>query len=366
MAVRLNYSFDPGAEIAQPEGPHLDSPLFLMLSAIEAEGSIGGAARILEMSYRHVWGFLKKQEAAYGQRLLAEARGQGARLTPFGERLLWAERRVIARFLPAAENLASALDSALLQAIDSGLAAVPVCASHDLLFGALRERVRQEARVLLDVSFEGSSVALHRLNEGSCRLAGIHLPLGDERLCRRGSAVHRGLGRMLRLGDHKLIRFASRDQGMMVARGNPLGVRSLGDLAGTSVRFVNRAAGSGTRLLFDDLLAVSGVEPAAINGYATAERTHLSVAASVAAGSADCGFGLRAAAARFGLDFLPMVIEQYFVVCRKPDLESDAVRAVRNVLGSQEFRAIARSLPGYDADRAGEIVSLRRTLPWYK
>lgn len=367
MSVTLDYRFVTGAAEALPGGVlQLQNPLLAMLDAIHMHGSIGKAATQLELSYRHLWGELKRHEAAFGQALIIGGQGRAAQLSAFGERLLWAEKRILARLLPQAESLAGQLDRELLLAVDPGLRLLPACASHDLLFSGLRDALLRDARVLLDVDYVGSTQALERLNAGACTLAGIHLPLDDDRLCRRGSRIHSALGRELRLGAHKLIRFARREQGLIVAPGNPLGLNTLNDLARPGVVFVNRLPGSGTRLIFDELLVRAGVWPADIAGYATEEHTHLSVAASVAAGSASCGFGLRAAADRFGLGFVPLAHEQYFLVCLKDALETPAMQAVLDLLRGGDFRRFVEAVPGYDAEAAGEIVSLRRTLPWYK
>ncbi|NMG75387.1 substrate-binding domain-containing protein [Aromatoleum diolicum] len=367
MSVTLDYRFVAGAADVRPGGAlQLQNPLLAMLDAIHAQGSIGKAATQLNLSYRHLWGELKRHEAAFGQALITGGQGRAAQLSAFGERLLWAEKRILARLLPQAESLAGQIDRELLLAVDPGLQLLPTCASHDLLFGALREALLRDARVLLDVEYVGSTQALERLNAGACALAGIHLPLDDEHLCRRGSRIHAALGRELRLGTHKLIRVARREQGLMVAAGNPLGLSTLNDLARPGVVFVNRLQGSGTRLIFDELLVRAGVWSADIAGYASGEHTHLSVAANVAAGAANCGFGLRAAADRFGLGFVPLAHEQYFLVCIKDVLETPAMQAVLAALRGAAFRRQAAAVPGYDAEAAGEIVSLRRTLPWYK
>ncbi|MBK7899042.1 MAG: helix-turn-helix transcriptional regulator [Azonexus sp.] len=367
MGVHLNYRFEPGsAAIPGEEGLQLENPLFRILAAVREGGSISCAAKTLGLSYRYVWGFLKEQETALGRPLLAGRAGQSARLSEFGERLVWAERRAHARLMPRAEELAAQLDNELLLAVKPELRPLLVSTSHDLLFSALRDRVRQRAEVLLEFEYLGSAKALDRLNRGECALAGVHMPLNDLHLCQRGSVVHSRIGRRLKLGDHKLIRFATRSQGFMVSRGNPLGIRSVGDLRRPGVHFVNRQAGSGTRVLFDEFLVQHGVPGMAIEGYGDVETTHLAVAACVAAGVANCGFGLKAAAARFGLGFVPMVDEQFFLVCHKPVLDSAPLQAILEVLRSAEFRSLAATVPGYAADEAGQIISLRRTLPWYK
>jgi putative molybdopterin biosynthesis protein len=367
MSIKLNYSFfSETSPVAPYREIQLHNPLFAMLAAVRDEGSIGKAASALNLSYRYLWGFLKKQEAVFGQSLLAGRQGQSARLSDFGERLFWAEKKMRARFLPEAESLAAKLDLELSLAVEPDLTLLLAFASHDLLFPALRDCLKRESRVLLDVSYVGSARALEKLNEGACLLAGIHLPLGDERLCRRGSVIHLGLGPQLRLGDTKLIRFATREQGLIIPSGNPLGLSGLPDVERTGVVFVNRPAGSGTRLLLDELLFLAGISSNRIVGYATEEATHLSVAASIAAGNANCGFGLRAAAECFGLDFLPVTSEQYFLVCCKAALETEAMQAVLKILLSDHFRQLADSIPGYGTQGSGEIVSLRATLPWYK
>lgn len=367
MSVNLSFDFESELPATAPYGAaQLDNPFFRILAAIRDEGSIGRAADRLGLSYRHVWGFLKKQEAAFGRELLAGAPGQAARLSELGERLVRAEQRMLARHLPAAEALAAKLDTEILLALEPDLRRVAFCASHDLLFGALRDRVRRAGRVLLDLDVHDGAVALERLNLGACLLAGVHLPVDEADLGRRGAPVHAAIGRHLRLGEHKLIRFANREQGLIVAAGNPLNIRSIADLRREDLRFINRPTASGTRLLIDELLARERLAPAMIRGYDEEEGTHFAVAARIADGAADCGVGLRAAARRFALGYVPLLDETYFVVCRTPDLETSEVRAVIEILRSENFRKLAADLPGYDAADAGEIVSLRRTLPWYR
>lgn len=367
MSVRLSYRFSAGHPDARPGATApLDNALFQLLAALDEAGSIGSAAQRLGLSYRHLWGKLKQHEAELGAELVRVEPGRPARLSELGSRLLWAERRTLARLLPGAEALAAKLDQALQLALQPQLEAVAVAASHDLLFATLRDQLRRDARFLLDIDYVGSSTALERLNRGECLMAGAHLPVDDPWLCRRGSGIHAAFGRQLRLGEHKMIRFATRQQGLMVTAGNPLGIASVADLARPGLRFAQRQAGSGTQLLVHELLQRHGLAADAIAGDGNAEWTHLSVAACVAAGAADCGFGLRAAADRYGLDFVPAVDETYFVVCRKAALQGEALEAVMDGLRSDAFRAAARALPGYSADDAGAVVSLRRTLPWYR
>jgi putative molybdopterin biosynthesis protein len=368
MPVSFSYQFDGSSRSSPFFGEQMPfaNPLFGILAAIREEGSITRAAERLGLSYRYVWGYLKKQEEDLGQKLLASGQGASARLSDFGERLLWSERRVLARMAPVAEGMANKLDNELLLATRPALMPLRIAASHDLLFGALREQLMRQGNLLLDADYVGSVEALEQLNSGDCTLAGIHFPVDLPHLCQRGSGLHAQLGRQLRLGDHKLISMAVREQGLIVPTGNPLDLYDVYDLVRPEIRFVNRQSGSGTRILLDELLRFHRVEPQEIAGYRTEEPTHLAVAASIAAGAANCGFGLRAAAEQFGLGFVPMLWEQYFIVCRKHELESPPVQALIEALQAVEVPESVANVPGYSVAEAGQIISLRRTLPWYK
>jgi len=359
VAVELAYEF---ASTAAAASDHLVNPLFSVLSAIRTEGSIASAARVLGQSYRHLWGYLKRQEERLGRPLIHWDKGRAARLTPFAEKLLWAEAGIRARLAPQIENLATEIGRELTVAFNDSVAIAEVVASHDLALPGLR-KLCQQAGLLLDIRFAGSLEALAALRHGRCAFAGIHLPLGRPELAARGSAPHRAFGPWLRTGREKLIRVARRTQGLFVAAGNPLGIRELDDLP--RVRFVNRATGTGTRVLLDQLLAEREIDPTAIRGYGEAESTHLSVATRIASGAADAGFGIEAAARQRGLDFVPLVAEDYFFACSADTVDTPTAVQLRETLASEGWRKLLATLPGYAADRSGEVVSLRRTLPWY-
>ena len=124
------------------------------------------------------------------------------------------------------------------------------------------------------------------------------------------------------------------------------------------MRFVNRQRGSATRLLIDRHLEAEGIAPAALAGYATEEYTHAAVAATVASGGADAGFGLRAAAAEYGLAFVPLVRERYVIAVRVTDVEKSAVSALIDALRGPLLGRIVSRLPGYRAPAAGTIVGV--------
>ncbi len=160
------------------------------------------------------------------------------------------------------------------------------------------------------------------------------------------------------LGDKpvRIVTFAHREQGLMVAPGNPLHVESLDDLP--RLRYVNRQPGAGTRVLLDYELAQRGIDPAAVNGYEREEYTHLAVAAAVASGSADAGMGIRSAALALNLDFIPVARERYDLVIPAEFVDLPMIRHVLALLADDEFRAAVAAQPGYDVTAMGQVVPL--------
>jgi molybdate-binding protein len=135
-------------------------------------------------------------------------------------------------------------------------------------------------------------------------------------------------------------------------------VHSFADVARKGLRFVNRQRGSGTRVLIDRLLLDEGVEPATLVGYANEEFTHAAVAATVASGAADAGFGLRAAAAEHGLAFVPRVREHYYLAVRAKSLTTTEVARLLEALQGVAFARIVGRLPGYQCAGAGTVLAL--------
>jgi putative molybdopterin biosynthesis protein len=152
-----------------------------------------------------------------------------------------------------------------------------------------------------------------------------------------------------------LVHFAQREQGLMVAPGNPLGLSGVADLARTGARFVNRQKDAGTRMLFDLLLARAGIAAEAIAGYERLEFTHVAAAALVADGSADAALGIRAAAVALGCDFIALAHEPYELALPAAALDEPRIAVVLEALRSPGLRAQIDALPGYDARAAGTI-----------
>ncbi len=338
------------------------NPLMDMLHAVREQGSIAKAAKALDYSYRHVWGALKDWEQSLGRELILWDKGQRARLTEFGEKLLWAERQAQARLAPQIEALRGDIERALSMAFDDSAHVLTIYASHDAALSRLREQ--SSARGLhLDIRFMGSVDAIAALNAGRCMMAGFHTleqPASQ-------SITAQSYRSLLKPGLHKLIGFAQRSQGLMVARGNPLHIVSLADLARPGIRYINRAEGTGTRVLFDDLLNSSKLRPSDIQGYESREPSHTAVAQLIASDAADAGLGIEAAAQDKSLDFVPLVTENYHLVCLKSELASPPVQALLSELQSADWPALLGKLPGYSSASAqsGKVLSLRAMLPWW-
>jgi len=355
--VRLSYDLAPPDDDRRA----LHHPLMAMLEAIHATGSISAAARRLGQSYRHVWGELKRWEAELDHELVVWAKGRPARLAPFGSKLLWAERRVLARLAPQLEALRSELDRVFDVAFDDSAGVIPMYASHDEALPRLREWAARQRALHLDIQFTGSVDALAALNEGRCLVAGFHALVRSP----LGSPTARVYRPMLKPGVHKLIGFALRTQGLIVAAGNPLGIASLDALARPGVRFVNRQRGTGTRVVLEELLDAARVAAERIDGYDRTEPSHLAVAECVASGRVDAAFGIEAAARARGLDFVALASEQYFLATHAENLAHPHVQALLDALATPEWQAVLASIPGYAPERSGEVLSLRQILPWW-
>jgi molybdate-binding protein len=148
----------------------------------------------------------------------------------------------------------------------------------------------------------------------------------------------------------------------MVKRGNPLKIASIKDIVDRKARFVNRDHDSGTRLLFDQLLVLHKIDEGKINGAQQMEFTHAAVAAYVASGMADVSFGVEAAARQFGLDFVRLLTEDYFFVCKRAFLETEPMRRVIDIMKGREFQHEVASLPGYVATSTGTVSNVKAFL----
>ncbi len=353
IRVKLQYEWrlQPGG------GQRVEPILFRVLYAIHSGGSLAGAARSLGLSYRHVWGLMGKWERMLGRPLVKLSRGRGGELSEFGQKLLWAEQLVQARLAPELESVGHEIERVLSGVNEAEATRLAICASHDLALAQLRDRLARSEGLKLDLRFLGSLDSLAALSKGQCSIAGFHIAEGMEQ---SAAAMFR---RYLKPRQHKLIGLATRTQGLMVAKGNPKAIRDLTDLTRTEVRLINRQRHSGSRVEFDELLSGAGIDAAAIDGYHTEEFTHLAVAATIAGSMADTGYGIRAAAAHYGLDFIPLLTERYYLACRSESMDDPLLASFVELLRGAEFRQILSGMPGYGSAITGRSYDVSDALP---
>ncbi len=223
--------------------------------------------------------------------------------------------------------------------------------SHDMTLDLLTQQLASAAPGMRLASANvGSLGGLIALRRGECHLAGSHL-LDPESGEYNRSYVEQYLPDIKIV----LVKLVDREQGLLVAKGNLMGIHSLEDLSRPEVRFVNRQRGAGTRVLLDYELEKLGSEPTEISGYEREEYTHLAVAASVASGVADCGLGIRAAASALDLEFIPLLQERYDLVIPTTNYESELLAPLLGLLSEPGFREAVAELPGYSVGGMGEI-----------
>jgi putative molybdopterin biosynthesis protein len=192
----------------------------------------------------------------------------------------------------------------------------------------------------------GSLSGLVALRDGLCHLSGCHLLDPDT-----GEYTLPWIERVMPGKPVDVIRLVHREQGLIVAPGNPLAVEGLADLP--RLRYVNRQRGAGTRVLLDHELKQSGIGQEAIDGYEREEPTHLAVAAAISAGRADAGLGVMAAALAFGLDFVPVAREPFDLVMAPGE---PAVAPLLELLEDRDFLAQVEAMGGYSTAETGRRI----------
>ena len=361
-SVRLNYTLNHHSdkESHPSDAALLRHPLMDLLQAVAQQGSISAAARQLNLSYRHVWGELKRWENVMGHELIVWEKGQSARLTEFGDKLMWAERQTQARLAPQIEALRADLERTFAVAFDPDAHVLTLYASHDDALPRLREYAAEQG-LHLDIRFCGSVDAIRALNEGRCTLAGFH----TQSPASKNSHAAKAYKGLLKPGLHKIIGFATRVQGLIVAPGNPLQLHSLKDVAQMRARFVHRSLGTGTRVLLDDLLDQAQLSLNDLNALPDDEPSHTALAEAIASGRCDVGLGIESTARARGLGFVPLLHEHFHLVCLKSALDTPATQALRDLLQEQAWRDALNALPGYAAQSSGHVQSLSALLPWW-
>ena len=228
-----------------------------------------------------------------------------------------------------------------------------VIGSHDPMLDELSELMRRKyGNISLASAHVGSMGGLIAVRRGEAHLAGTHL-LDEDTGEYNASFVRKYLPN----GGVRLVECVKRTQGFILQKGNPKGITGVKDLTRDGVRYVNRQKGAGTRILIDYLCRESGVDTSLIYGYAREEYTHTSVAALIAADSADAGLGIYSAAKLYDLDFVPVCDEQYDLLIPDHAWDMPIMQKLLDVLKSEEFHQRLNALGGYTIENPGKVRS---------
>lgn len=223
--------------------------------------------------------------------------------------------------------------------------------SHDFLVEHFVKQTSKDLQLQIQPTYIGSLEGLMMLYRGQSDIAAIHLldPASQEYNL---PFIHQ----LFVYESISVVRFVSREQGFIVAKGNPKGIYDFNDLVGNNVQFVNRQKGAGTRFLFDSMLSKNGIAPADVNGYSNEEWNHLSTASYISRGLADVAFGIQSAASHLGLDFIPVAKEQFDLVFRFTNENKQKLTDLINYLQSPGFKNSLTDLEGYDIQDLGTII----------
>jgi molybdate transport repressor ModE-like protein len=335
--------------------PHSMRVLLGFLHEVKVSGTIATAAEHSGMSFRHAWNLVDQWASFFGEPLVERKRGKGSSLTALGNKLVWADQHLKARLGPQLHNIAQELEMELASLLPDLPPRIRIHASHGFAISKLSDFLAKIPDSNIDLRYMTNQASLDSLRAQECELAAIHLPHGELR-----SRSVAALKKWLDPSVYSVIGFVTREMGLYVKRGNPLGVTDLSQLRDSKIAFVNRDVGSGTRLLFEQLLAQHKINSDDITGSQVVEQTHAAVAAHVARGMADTGFGVEAPAIEYDLDFVHIIREDYFFICRSGILNSRPVEKLREVISSPEYRRAVNSLAGYAVSDAGVVKTVKK------
>jgi putative molybdopterin biosynthesis protein len=301
--------------------------------------------------------FVRVTLGRVGERIVANPLGRGA-----GVITTMVRADGVVRIAPLSEgvNAGEEVEVELLRPASEIADTIVMSGSHDMTIGILEDCLKRRAPHLkIAASNVGSLGGLVAMQRGEAHVAGTHL-LDAKSGVYNLPDIARVLG--ARHGC-VVVNLAVREQGLIVARGNPKRLRTLRDLTRAGVRFVNRQPGAGTRVLLDYLLGRLRIAPGRIAGYEREEFTHMAVAVAVASGLADCGLGIRSAATALGLDFVPVEREEYDLVMRGDFAAAPAARALLETIRAPEFHQAVGALGGYDLRNAGMVKPTTTVAP---
>ena len=303
-----------------------------LLKSVDQGKTLAAAAKDLNVSYRTVWNELKEAEQELGCKFLDRIKGHGSRITPAGRLLISSLERLDLQLASETQRLADDIGMKLANHIKKKFDQFIFCSSNDPLIELISPKFDE-------IEFEtmGSGHALDRLLEEKASIAGFHVSDPQE---------IKGIQDHLQRRNLTVVPLMQRVQGLILAKRNPLKIKSVRDLARPEVRFINRQKGAGTRLLLDRLLEREGLKTKQIKGYGHEEFTHNAIATSILAGQADAGMGLQYIAKEYGLHFIPIETETFYLAMKPQLRENKTIRAFIKSVQNHSNKT-----PGYQAIR---------------
>jgi putative molybdopterin biosynthesis protein len=345
----MHINILPKWDFEDSNGSRLHSKVLPLLEQINRCGRLTAAAKACDLSYRHAWNLLNESTTFFSSPLVLMEKGRGAKLTALGQKLLWSKQRIDACLHPEMESLATELNIELQKSIVGAAPIVKIYASHGYAVALMAQYTKTYS---VEIQYHAPEHALIALNEGRCRIAGFHMPIGLQIPVQKAS--YKKLLDPARFG---IIRFVRRQQGLIFQADNPFNISGIEDLRQGNFRFINRQYKSGTRELLEQILADKHINTTDILGYENQEFTHSAVAAHIAADMADVGFGVKAAASRFDLGFAPIIEENYLWAYALENEKDNDIQAFIATLLDREFQLKINELPGYNCEYCGHITS---------
>ncbi len=327
----------------------------LILEGINTIGSFMGTAKHLGISYAHAWNTVDRIGKILGEQIIDARRGGemggGARLTEAGLSILREyknlEKRIEESLSYGAER---PLAKSMLFSHDVKASDLSIIGSHCIGIEIILDLLMRESKFIPELAYVGSSGGLAAVMLGEADIAGVHL-LDDE----TGQYNFPFLKRYFLEDKAVVIRGYLREQGFLLAKGNPKRIRGFEDLLKKDVKFVNRSLGSGTRAMLDremkriaEKIGLKPIEiPKKIRGYSIEVKSHVEVAKAVKNAKADVGLGIRAVAGKYGLDFVPLAEEHFDFIVDEKRLRKPLVNSFMETLSSERFKKeVEKHAPG--------------------
>ena len=299
-------------------------------------------------------------ESIVSEMLSAEppVKGQPVRICQIGSRWVSVPVSASPYYMPEADGIVKAAGrikgraELLVFAKEEASQKRLVLAGCDPATGLLSRMVEKISGVEIVGAGASSKLALTWLVEGKVHIAGSHLEDA-----KTGEFNLPFIRKQYPDEEFTVVTFARWEEGLVVAAGNPKGIKKVEDLARKNVQFVNREPGSGSRALLDKLMVKAGLDAPMVQGYQRVAFGHLAAAYCVLSGDADVCLATRSAAQTFSLDFVPLHSERYDLVMRKRTAELPAVKSLLDVLQRATLRRKLEVLAGYDTSQTGTVIS---------